>query len=91
MHAVVVTVSIDPEHMKEAAEQLLSTVVPGVKQLPGLISGYWFAPIDGHGLSVTLFESEQAAQTAADGIPNRPTPDYVKFDTIDVREVIAQV
>ena len=91
MHAVVVTVSIEQSHLKEAEEQLHTRVVPMVKQAQGVISGYWLAPVDGHGLSVVLFESEEAAKTAVAAIPNAPRPDFVTFDTIDVREVVAQI
>ena len=91
MHALVVTVSIEKDHLKEAEEELHTRVVPMVRQAQGVVSGYWLAPVDGHGLSVVLYESEEAAQTAAAGIPNTPRPDFVTFDTIEVREVVAQI
>lgn len=30
----------------------------------GFVAGYWLRPKDGHGLSVVVFESEQAARAA---------------------------
>lgn len=90
MHAVTASVTIDESHMAEAQEQLHSRVVPQVKQAPGLISGYWLAPVGGKGFSVLLFESEEQAKGAADMARNSQAPDFVRFDTIEVREVVAQ-
>ena len=62
MHALFVTVSIDPAGMNEAVEALNSQVVPGVKQAPGFVAGYWFAPEQKgaalEGSSVVVFDSE---------------------------------
>ena len=90
MHAVVVTVTIEPGHTEEAQAQLDTDVVPMVKQTPGVIAGYWLARPDGqHGLSVVLLESEEAARAAADRVPNAPTPDFVTFDSVEVCPVVA--
>ena len=92
MHALVVSVSIEPGHDEEAQAQLESNVVPVVKQSPGVISGYWMRSSDGqHGSSVVLFENEEAARAAAEAIPNAPRPDFVTFDSVEVREVVAEV
>jgi hypothetical protein len=37
-------------------------VIPRVSQTPGFVAGYWLEPLDGEGISVTLRESEQAAE-----------------------------
>ena len=91
MQAVVAIVSVPPDREDEAQQFLKTNVLPMVKQAPGLVAGYWFAPQDGHGLAVTLFENEEAARGAVEMAKNGPRPDYVSFDSIDVREVIAQV
>jgi hypothetical protein len=91
MHALLIRVRVDSAHSEEATEQLHSTVVPRVKETPGVVSGYWISPEDGRGFSIILFENEEAAQAAARGIPNAPRPDYVTFDNIEVREVVASV
>jgi antibiotic biosynthesis monooxygenase len=91
VYAVVSKVSIPSEHVDEALEHLKSTVVPRVKQAPGLVAGYWVRPQDGHGLSIVVFETEDAARAAADMAENAPRPDFVTFDSIEVREVAAQV
>jgi hypothetical protein len=91
MHAILISVSIEPDHAEEAQDQLNNVVVPRVKQTPGVVAGYWFEPTEGHGSSVVLFENEAAAREAAAQIPNVPRPDFVRFDSIEVREVVAQV
>jgi hypothetical protein len=91
MHAVVGKVSIQTGREDEAAEYLKTNVLPMVKQAPGLISGYWLAPQDGKGFGVTFYDSEEAARGAAEMAQKAPIPDYVTFDSVEVREVIAQV
>jgi quinol monooxygenase YgiN len=92
MHALLVSVSIEAGHDQEAQAQLESNVVPTVKQAPGLVSGYWMRSSDGqHGSSVVLFESEEAARAAAEMVPNTPRPDFITFDSVEVREVVAQI
>ena len=91
MHALAVTVTIDESHLAEAQQELENTVVPRVKQAPGLISGYWLAPAGGKGFSLLLFENEEQANGGAAMARNSNPPDFVRFDTIEVRQVIAQV
>lgn len=88
MHAVLVAVSIDPDHQDEALEHLKSVVVPGVKQLPGAVAGYWLAPSNGQGYSTIVFESEEQAKVAADGVGER-VPEFVTINHIEVKEIAA--
>jgi len=95
MHALVVTVSIDPAGVKEAQENLTSRVVPAVKQAPGVVAGYWLAPKQGssalEGFSVVLFDSEENARQAQEMAKNSPVPDAVKFTGFEIREVVASL
>jgi hypothetical protein len=91
MHAVVGQVSVQPGREDEAQEFLNANILPRVKQAPGVIAGYWLAPQDGRGFAITLYESEEAARGAAEMAEKSPRPDYVTLDSVDVREVIAQV
>jgi hypothetical protein len=89
MHAVLVTVSMPPDRVEEGVAQLRANVVPLVKQVPGVVGGYWTsAAQDGQGRSVLLFENEESARAAAASIPNTPRPDFVRIDKVDVREVV---
>jgi hypothetical protein len=85
MHAVVVRVAIDEP---EAAENALrGQVVPGVSQAPGFIAGYWTRK-DNQGLSMVIFESEEAANQASERVRSM-VPDAVTLEDVEVREVVA--
>ena len=85
MHAIVVTASVDTGREQEGREHLRANVVPAVKQIPGFVGAYWLAS----GLSVLLFDSEDAARSAADALPNAPRPDFASIGDVDVHEVVA--
>jgi hypothetical protein len=85
MHAIVVRVTIKDE---QAGEKLLrEEVVPRVSGAPGFVAGYWTRR-DDTGLSMLVFESEEAAQAVAGQIES-PDPDAVVMDDVEVREVVA--
>ena len=86
MHAVVVRVTVSD---REAAErELREKVVPRVSQAPGFVTGYWTRK-DDTGLSMILFESEDAAARASEMIPTG-VPEGVTVESVEVREVVAQ-
>src|SRR4029079_2450377 len=85
MHAVVVRVTIsDPEGSERA---LREQVVPRVSQAPGFVAGYWTRKENG-GLSMTVWESEEAANTAGELVASM-APEGVSVDSVEVREVVA--
>ena len=86
MHAVVVRVTInDPE----AAERgLREQTIPRVSQAPGFVTGYWTRK-GNTGLSMVIFESEDAASGAGERIREN-APDGVTVEDVEVREVAAQ-
>lgn len=88
MHAVVVRVSIGD--FESAQKGLREQVVPRASQAPGFVAGYWTRSDDGHnGLSMLVFESEEAAQAAAEGIRTGGfVPETVTLDSVEVREVV---
>ncbi|MCW6008365.1 hypothetical protein K1W54_28045 [Micromonospora sp. CPCC 205371] len=91
MDAVVVTVSIEPGHEAEGIEYLHANVLPGMKQVPGLVSGYWLEALDGQGITVLLFESRETAQAAAEALPNVPRAAVATLGTVEVRKVVAHI
>ncbi|HEX9374645.1 MAG TPA: antibiotic biosynthesis monooxygenase [Actinomycetota bacterium] len=91
MHALVAGVAVQSGHEEEALEHLKTNVVPRVKEAPGVVAGFWLASQDGHGLAFIVWESEDAAQRGAEMARNAPRPESVTFDSIEVREVVAQV
>jgi heme-degrading monooxygenase HmoA len=85
MHAVVVKVRIEDPEASEAT--LREQVVPGVSQAPGFVAGYWTRK-DNNGLSMVVFESEEAANAMSERVPGI-IPDTVTLEGIEVREVVA--
>ena len=87
MHAVLVKVSISD--VEGSVKELRETIVPRISQAPGFVAGYWTRSLDGsNGRSLIVFESEEAAQAAAEQIGAR-VPDGVTFESAEVREVVA--
>jgi hypothetical protein len=85
MHAVVVKVTVNEQ---EAADrELHEQVVPGVSKAPGFVAGYWTRK-DNTGLSMAIFESEEAANGMGERVPSI-IPDTVTLESVEVREVVA--
>lgn len=85
MHAVVVQVTINDV---EASEEVLrQQVVPRVSQAPGFVAAYWTRKDNG-GLSMSIWESEDAANTASEMVRSI-APEGVTVDSVEVREVVA--
>ena len=85
MHAVVVKVKIND--LEAADSHLRERVVPAISQAPGFVAGYWTRK-DGTGLSMVIFDSEDAANQASEQVPSM-IPDAVTLEDVDVREVAA--
>jgi hypothetical protein len=85
MHAVVVKVTLnDPEG---SMEHLREQVVPRASQAPGFVAGYWTRK-DNTGLSMVVFESEDAANGMSGQVPAM-LPPGVTLESTEVREVVA--
>ena len=85
MHAVVVRVRIIEEEAALAA--LRDQVVPQISRAPGFVAGHWTLK-ENTGLSMIVFESEEAAQAASERIPGT-VPEGVTLEDVEVREVVA--
>ena len=85
MHAVVVKVTVNDGEASE--QELRERVVPGVSQAPGFVAGYWTRK-DNTGLSMVIFESEEAANGMSERIASI-VPDTVTLDSVEVRRVAA--
>ena len=88
MHAVVVRVTINDF---DGAQQVLEEqVVPRASGAPGFVAGYWTRGEDNSGMSMIVFESEDAANGAAQMIQSQGSPsDAVTFEGVEVRSVVA--
>ena len=92
MHAVVGQVKIDQSRGEEVRKALNEVVVPTAKQMAGFAGGTWCRSLqDGRGISMLLFESEDAANAAAEQMRQGPPPGTpATFVSADVFEVVAQ-
>ena len=91
MYANIVFVDVDVSEADPARRGLHEQVIPRVSHTAGFVAGYWLEPVDGKGISVTLWESERAAREAASHVQPASSPKTgVKLDRIETREVIAQ-
>jgi hypothetical protein len=85
MHAVVLNVRVsDPDAARSA---LWDEVVPQVSGTPGFVAGYWVGLDGGRGTTVVVFESEDAARSAA--VQAQAPGDVLTFDSVEVGEVVA--
>jgi hypothetical protein len=85
MHAVVLNVTV---HDRQAGTRALKEkVVPQASQARGFIAGYWMDMPGGRGLSVLVFDSQDAARVMAEEA--RPPGDFVTFDRLEIGEVVA--
>jgi hypothetical protein len=91
MHGVIGEVQIDPARQDEAEKLLQETIIPTVKSAPGFVAGYWLRSDDGSsGMSLILFESEEAARKAAENRPAPPEGGPISAIRMEVRRVLAQ-
>jgi hypothetical protein len=72
---------------QDAERELTENVVPQVSQAPGFVAGYWTRKGDS-GLSMTLWESEDAATRASEMVRGA-APSGVTVESVEVREVVA--
>ena len=93
MHALFVTATIDPDRNEEEGLHFLKDdVLPMLKDIPGLVGGYWLATKDSESLAVVLFENKEAAKQMADiGLPQAPPAPGATFRDAELREVIAHL
>ena len=85
MHAVVLNVTVTDADAATAA--LRDQVVPQVSGTPGFVAGYWVRLDGSRGTAVVVFESEDAARSAA--AEAQPPGDLMTFDSVEVGEVVA--
>lgn len=86
MHAVVARSTISD--FEQARKFLREEGIPRLSQAPGFVSGYWVRLGETDGASMIVFESEDAAQTAAEmfraALPPAVTP--ISIEVGEVQE-----
>ena len=92
MHAVVITIGIDPARADLATGLLHEQVVPNAKASTGFVSGTWARSEDGtRGHSVVLYDDEESAKAVVEQAKQGPFPGApVTVLYAEVYEVLAQ-
>jgi hypothetical protein len=88
MHAVLMTVTIEPAQLDQAQKTLREEIVPMVSAVPGFVAGYWLEPSDGQGLSLVVFDTEEQARQTAPPPGASPSPG-VTIANVEFRPVTA--
>ena len=84
MHAVVARSTI--EDFEQARKFLREEGIPRLSQMPGFVTGHWVRLGENAGASMIVFETEEAAQTAAEMFRTNPPP-AVTPTSIEVGEI----
>lgn len=91
MYGVIGEVKLEPGRLDEAEKILQEHIVPSVKAAPGFVAGYWLRSDDGTtGMSLLLFETEEAARKAVENRPGPPEGAPISPIRMEVRRVLAQ-
>lgn len=90
MHAVVVRSTL--HDVEQARKVLREEGIPRLSQAPGFIAGQWVRLDEKSGTSMLTFESEEAAQAAAEMLrTNPPGGSAITINSIEVGEVVERV
>ncbi len=86
MHAVVARSTL---HDFERGRAFLREAIPRISQAPGFVTAHWVKLGENIGTSMLIFESEEAAQAAAEQLrSNPPAGDAVSINSIEIGEVV---
>jgi hypothetical protein len=87
MHAVVVRSTI--HDFEQARKFLREEGIPRISQAPGFVNAQWVRLDENTGTSMLTFESEEAAQVAAEQLrTNPPGGGTVTINSIEIGEVV---
>jgi hypothetical protein len=87
MHAVVVRSTL--HDFDEATKVLREEGIPRVSQAPGFVAAQWVKLDESTGTSMLTFESEEAAQRAAEMLKaNPPGGSAITINSIEIGEVV---
>ncbi|MDQ3660119.1 MAG: hypothetical protein M3454_03475 [Actinomycetota bacterium] len=89
MHALVVKSTI--HDFEQGRNFLKQEGIPRVKQAPGFVTAHWVRLGENEGTSMLIFESEEAAQAAAEQLKaNPPAGSAVTINSVEIGEVVEQ-
>ncbi len=91
MHTLIVDMSIDPSRAEEVDTHLRDDIVSWARRQPGFVTGQWLRAADARsGMGVVVFDSLQAATTAAEG-PRRFPRDDTRAWNIEGVSILEQI
>ena len=80
------------QRLREGPALLHDDVLPTVSDIPGFVSGVWLAPVDGKGMEILIFETEDEARAMAEQMPpGRKVNEFVTVESVEMREVAGRV
>jgi hypothetical protein len=87
MHAVVVRSTV---HDVEGGRNFLrNEAIPRLTETPGFVTAHWVKLGGTDGTSMLVFESEEAARSAAEMLRSNPPPaEFVEINTVELGEVV---
>ena len=85
MHARVAHTTVDPDQYETARKVLETEVLPRVRQVPGVVAGYWLEPVDGKGMNIIVCESRDvAAMPVPNAQPGESPAPGVTVDSVEI-------
>ena len=88
MYAVVVREIGQREAIEGSVELLESSLMPRVRQAPGIVSASFLSDGEGATLNILVFESEEAARAALELTRNAPRPGFLELKSADLYRVL---
>jgi len=90
MHALVVRRTL--HDFEQARKFLREEGIPRISQAPGFLGAQWVRLDENTGTSMLTFETEEAAQAAAEQLrANPPGGDAITINSIEIGEVVERV
>ncbi len=90
MYAALVKLTIDVAQAPAAAAAFTTQILPKITSAEGFRSGHWLDPLDGEGLGLVLFETEQQARRLAQPGFDWSAPG-VTIRSIEIRRVAVSI
>ena len=88
MYAVVVREIGQREAIEGSVELLESSLMPRVRQAPGIVSASFLSDGEGATLNILVFESEEAARAALELTRNAPRPGFLELKSAGIYRVL---
>lgn len=89
MYAVVVREAGQREAIEGSAELLKASLLPRVREAPGIVSASFMSDGQGATLNVLVFESEDAARAALQLTRDAQRPGFLELQSADLYLVLA--